>query len=51
MGILVSFQILDSYLILYFSVTFSLKSNLVVCINNEHLKVNTSELHGLKNKI
>lgn len=34
MGILVSFQILASYLILYSSLGFVLKNNLVVSINN-----------------
>lgn len=51
MGILVSFHILASYLILYFSLAFVLKNNFVICINNEYSKVNRSELHGLKNKI
>lgn len=48
MDILVSFQSLASYLILYFSLAFALKNNLVICIKNKYLKVNRSELHGLK---
>ena len=51
MDSLVSFHILASYLILYFSLAFVLKNNFVICINNECLKVNRSELHGLKTKI
>lgn len=53
MGILGSFQILASYLILYFSLAFALKNsrkkNTNNCINNEYLKVNRSEFHGLRN--
>lgn len=51
MGILVSSQILASYFILYFSLAFALKNNLVICVNNECLKVNRLELHDWKNKI
>lgn len=54
MGILVSFQVLASYLILYSSLAFVLKKkkpNFVAYMNSKCLKVNRLEFHGKKNNM